>query len=158
MREAHAAGASALAAEPTGPAAWGWEGRTHGRRSPVARVLSMPEDKAGGNLWEGTVTAAAQIPASVPRPRLVGFGDWTKDGHAYRAELTEYVTLPVLQTGGPVLDRPLTLPGEWWAALRRTVDTIATVTTCRQSVRQQWIDRGFPRFNSIRHGTGPPQP
>ncbi|KUN99386.1 hypothetical protein AQJ67_25735 [Streptomyces caeruleatus] len=151
MRDAHAQGARALDAEPSGPEAWGWEGRTLGRRAGHLwlRVLSMSEEKAGGRLWEGTATAAEQIPAVVPRPKLVGIGTWTNDGHAYRAELTEYVTLPVLQAGGPVLEQSPYLPDAWWAALRRAVNEIATVPTNRQAVRQQWIDRGFPAFLGI---------
>ncbi|WP_370270896.1 hypothetical protein [Streptomyces sp. V4I8] len=151
MRDAHARGARALGAEPSGPEAWGWEGRTLGRRAGHLwlRVLSMPEEKAGGRLWEGAATAAVRIPESVPRPKLVGIGTWTNDGNAYRAELTEYVTLPVLQSGGPVLEQPPNLPDAWWAALRRAVDDIATVPTDRHAVRQQWIDRGFPAFLGI---------
>ncbi|MFJ4322779.1 hypothetical protein ACIP3A_06640 [Streptomyces tricolor] len=85
----------------------------------------------------------------MPRPRLHDLLDWSASGQAYRAELTEYVSLPALQTGGPVLHSELKLPDAWWADLRAALAAIATVATEQQAVRQQWVDRNFARFLGI---------
>ncbi|MBL1110573.1 hypothetical protein JK361_39545 [Streptomyces sp. 5-8] len=151
MRRAHAAAARKFGVEATGPEVWGWQGRTISRRAGRwwLRLLSVPEDKRGGRLWEGTAAADAALPRSVPRPRLHDLLDWSAGGQAYRAELTEYVSLPALQTGGPVLHSELELPDAWWADLRAALAAIATVATERQAVRQQWVDRNFARFLGI---------
>ncbi|GLV76078.1 hypothetical protein ACH4VS_21850 [Streptomyces hygroscopicus] len=76
----------------SGPEAWGWQGRTLGHRAADRwlRVVTAV-DKAGGRLWEGTALADTEALRSVPRPRPRGPLDWKTDGHAYRAELPEYV-------------------------------------------------------------------
>jgi hypothetical protein len=151
MQTAHEQATMSFGVESGGPDAWGWEGRTLGRRAGAhwLRVLAAEQGKAGGKLWDGTAEAEAALPAEVPRPRLVGVRDWTLDGYAYRAELVEYVPRPVLSTNGPDLTYEPDLPAEWWAALRGTLKTLAAVPTERQAVRQQWIDRRFPEFLGI---------
>jgi hypothetical protein len=85
----------------------------------------------------------------VPRPRLRGLLDWTADETAYRAELTEYVPVPPVTSGTPVLARDAALPDAWWADLRIALETLATVPTDREAVRQRWIDNNFRRFLGI---------
>ncbi|GAA3381312.1 hypothetical protein GCM10020367_72060 [Streptomyces sannanensis] len=151
MRRAHAVAARHLQVTPAGAEVWGWQGHTLGRRAGTSwlRVVSTPADRQGGRLWEGTALADALVHPSVPRPRLRGLLDWTCGEHAYRAELTEYVTVPLLTNGSPVLDRDVTLPDTWWNDLRTALTTLATVPTDREAVRQRWIDRNFRRFLGI---------
>nr|WP_258404858.1 hypothetical protein [Streptomyces sp. F12] len=72
--------------------------------------------------------------------------EWSAHSHAYRAELSEYVPLPALQAGGPVLTADLDLPSAWWADLRLALEATSAVVTDRQAVRQQWIDKNLTRF------------
>jgi hypothetical protein len=82
----------------------------------------------------------------VPRPRLRGVLDWASPDVAYRAELTEYVSIEPVTSGTPVLDQDIALPDSWWAELKSALGTLATVPTDRESVRQNWVDRNFRRF------------
>ncbi len=85
-----------------GPETWRGQGRTLGRRAADRRLrVAAAADKAGGRLREGTALADREVPRSVPRPRPRGLLDWSTDGHAYRAELPEYVTVPPLAVGTP---------------------------------------------------------
>ncbi|MGA5556102.1 hypothetical protein [Streptomyces lavendulocolor] len=152
MRRAHAAAARALKVTATGPDVWGWQGRTLGRKAGRwwLRLVCAPQDKRNLRLWEGTATAHQALPTAVPRPRLHDVLEWAAHGHAYRAELSEYVPLPALQTGGPVLTADLDLPSAWWADLRLALEATSTVVTDRQAVRQQWVDKNLTRFLGIR--------
>ncbi|MGO4636113.1 hypothetical protein AB4225_35125 [Streptomyces sp. 2RAF24] len=151
MRRAHATAAQQLHMAASGPEVWGWQGRTLGRRAGDCwlRIVSAKGDKAGGRLWEGTAAADTHVPRSVPRPRLRGVLDWTSADVAYRAELTEYVSVPPVTRGTPALDQDVDLPGSWWAELKSALGTLATVPTDRESVRQNWVDRNFRRFLGI---------
>ncbi|WP_274036482.1 hypothetical protein [Streptomyces sp. MMBL 11-1] len=151
MRRAHAAAARQFQVAASGPEMWGWQGRTLGRRAGDCwlRIVSAEAGKAGGRLWEGTATADTRVPRSVPRPRLRGVLDWTAPAVAYRAELTEYVSIPALTSGTPALDQDIALPDSWWSELRSALGTLATVPTDRESVRQNWVDRNFHRFLGI---------
>ncbi|MFI0219965.1 hypothetical protein [Streptomyces lydicus] len=151
MRQGHALAARHFSVTASGPEAWGWQGRTLGRRADRwwLRLVSTPVEKRGSRLWGGTSTADAALPRSVPRPRLHDVTEWTNGPDAYRAELSEYIAQPAFQAGGPVLTAEVSLPDSWWADLRAALATTATVTTDRQAVRQQWIDRNFTRFLGI---------
>lgn len=151
MRHAHTAAARTFKVTPTGPDVWGWQGRTPGRRAGQwwLRLVCAPEDKRNLRLWEGTATAHQALPAAVPRPRLHDVLEWSAHGHAYRAELSEYVPLPALQAGGPVLTAELDLPSAWWADLRRALEATSNVQTDRQAVRQQWVDKNLTRFLGV---------
>ncbi|MFD4210210.1 hypothetical protein ACFWRG_29955 [Micromonospora tulbaghiae] len=151
MRRAHASAAQQFRVSATGPEVWGWQGRTLGRRAGDCwlRIVSAEVDKAGGRLWEGTATADTHVPRSVPRPRLRGVLDWTAPDVAFRAELTEYVSVPPVTSGTPALDQDIALPDSWWSELKSALGTLATVPTDRESVRQNWVDRNFRRFLGI---------
>ncbi|MFF9673596.1 MULTISPECIES: hypothetical protein [Streptomyces] len=151
MRHAHAAAARMFKVTPTGPDVWGWQGRTLGRRAGQwwLRLVCAPEDKLNRRLWEGTTTAHHALPPAVPRPRLHDVLEWSAHGHAYRAELSEYVPLPALQSGGPVLTTDPDLPSVWWADLRLALEATSSVLTDRQAVRQQWVDKNLTRFLGI---------
>lgn len=152
MRQAHRSAAQAfLMPAASGPESWGWQGRTISRRvgDRWLRVVSQPLNKATGRLWDGAAAADASLPRTIPRPRLLDVIDWTAGGHRYRAELSELVPWPVLQRGGPVLEREADLPDVWWTELRAALTTLATVSTDRVSVRQGWIDRNFATYLGI---------
>ncbi|MFJ3946211.1 hypothetical protein [Streptomyces griseoaurantiacus] len=151
MRRAHAAAARQFKVPASGPEVWGWQGRTLGRRACDCwlRVVAAAVGKAGGRLWEGTALADSLVPRSVPRPRLRGLLDWSTDGHAYRAELSEYVTVPPLAVDTPALTGDIALPDAWWADLRTALETLASVPTDREAVRQRWVDNNFRRYLGI---------
>lgn len=151
MTRAHRSSASALGVTIVGPPVWGWHGRTLGRRALHSehglcwlRLLSAPAGEAGGKLWEGTALAAGLFPG-VHKPELHALHDQQGDGHAYRAELTSYVTAPVLSPD-PVLRQELDLPDQVLESLRRDTHTISQAVTDRVAVRQQWIDRRIPEL------------
>ncbi|GLW74693.1 hypothetical protein Kpho02_69900 [Kitasatospora phosalacinea] len=131
MRRAHATAARTLRVEPTGTELWGWQGRTLSRRAGRwwLRLVCAQQDRGGGRLWEGSATAQAALPPAVPRPRLHGLVDWSTGRHAYRAELSEYVPLPALQAGSPVLTSDPRLPDAWWTELQAALTATATVPT-----------------------------
>ncbi|WP_328436240.1 aminoglycoside phosphotransferase family protein [Streptomyces sp. NBC_00444] len=157
MTAAHAHAADALGTTVHGPPAWGWHGRTLGHRTahPVhgacwLRLLSLPADKAGGKLWEGTERAATAFPG-VRKPALHQLHDFTGDGYAYRAELTAYIDEPLL-SANPVLRHELALTDTWFATIRTSLSAIADTSTDRTAVRQEWITRAIPEY------TGHPAP
>ncbi|MEU7736778.1 NUDIX domain-containing protein [Streptomyces griseus] len=152
MRRTHAAAARTLHVRAHGPSTWGFRGRTLGRRADEGRwlrVVSVPLGKPRSITWDGTVHADTLLPRAVPRPRVDDLLEWTDPTHRYRAELSEYLPRPALQSGGPVLTRELDLPDSWWADLRAALTATAAVPTGRQAVRQQWIDRHFHRLLGI---------
>ncbi|MEU5136868.1 hypothetical protein [Streptomyces californicus] len=152
MRRAHAAAARTLHVRAHGPFTWGFQGRTLSRRADEdrwLRVVSAPLGKPCGITWDGTVRADTLFPRSVPRPRVHDLLEWTDLTHRYRAELSEYLPRPALQSGGPVLTRELHLPDSWWADLRAALIATSTVPTDRQAVRRQWIGRHFTRLLGI---------
>jgi len=159
MTAAHAHAAAALGSTVHGPQVWGWHGRTLGHRAehPVhgacwLRLASVPAEKAGGKLWEGTERAATAFPSAVRKPALHGLCDWTGDGgYAYRAELTAYIDEPVLSPD-PVLRHELDLTDAWFETIRTSLSAIAHTTTDRTAVRQEWISRAVPEY------TGHPAP
>lgn len=119
MRSRHERAARAFSVTVSGPEAWGWEGRTLGRRAGRwwLRLVSAPVDKRNVRLWEGTAAADSALPGSVPRPRLHDVTEWTDNAIVYRAELSEYIAQPALQSGGPVLTGDVDLPRSWWGDL-----------------------------------------
>ncbi|MFF3430266.1 hypothetical protein [Streptomyces sp. NPDC002602] len=149
MRQAHRSAARALLLPAAhGPESWGWQGRTLSRRTGDRwlRVVSQPQDKPLGRLWDGAAAAETALPRTIPRPRLADVMDWTAGEHRYRAEVSELVPWPALQRGGPVLEHEADLPNVWWTELRGALTTLAGVSTDRLSVRQNWIDRNFPTY------------
>jgi hypothetical protein len=157
MMSASARAADALTATAQGPQVWGWHGRTLSQRvdhpqhgACWLRLLSVPAGKEGGKLWEGTERAATAFP-TVRKPALHALHDHISGGYAYRAELTAYICEPVL-SADPVLRHELHLTDGWFETVRGTLSAIATASTDRTAVRQQWIDRAVPEY------TGQPAP
>ncbi|WP_237277076.1 hypothetical protein [Streptomyces caniscabiei] len=84
------------------------------------RLVSSPEDKASGKLWDGALDAQHAFGnLDGRRPALLAVHDAVDDGTAYRAELSARVDQPVL-SDDPVLQRDLQLPDSWWQDLAGT--------------------------------------
>lgn len=113
------------------------------------RLVSAPEDKAAGKLWDGALDAQHAFgDLDGHLPALLVVHDAVDDGIAYRAELSVRVDGPVL-SGDPVLQHDLELPGSWWNDLAGTLEKVAAVDTGRVAVRQQYMERAIPEFVGI---------
>jgi len=157
MRAHHHRAAKALAAElEPGGEFWGWAGRTLGAPARTAagepawlRLVSAPQDKASGKLWDGAVTAHKALgDLDGRRPALLGVHDENADGTAYRAELSARVSEPVL-SDDPILQDPLDLPDTWWTDLTQTLEKLAAAPTDRVAVRPQYMERAIPQYLGI---------
>ncbi|HEV3156815.1 MAG TPA: phosphotransferase [Candidatus Baltobacteraceae bacterium] len=141
-----------FSAVPFGDLIWGWYGRTLGTKIITAsdeaawlRVFCIPADKVDRRKWEGTAAAAQLFPRSIPRPALLNVYDWTEGENAYLAEITDYIVSRPCSPN-PVLRRELDLPDSWWAGLRTSLATIATIDTDRIHIRQEYLDRALPQY------------
>ncbi|KND39129.1 hypothetical protein IQ64_37150 [Streptomyces stelliscabiei] len=157
MRAQHARAAKALDVQiEPGSEFWGWAGRTLSAPARTAagqpawlRLVSAPEDKASGKLWDGALDAQHAFgDLDGHRPALLAVHDAFDVGTAYRAELSVRVDEPVL-SGDPVLQQDLQLPDSWWADLAGTLEKVAAVDTGRIAVRQQYMNRAIPEFVGI---------
>lgn len=151
MLQAHKEASQRLGVTCAGPAAWGWEGRTIGRRAGDRwlRLDAAPQGRAEPDPSAGLRGATDRVSDDVPRPLLFAASTWTADGFTYAAELATYVTAPVVCPHRPDLDHDPGLPDEWWAALRTALDSLASATPPRVTIRDQWIERAFPQFLGI---------
>ncbi|GGV03734.1 hypothetical protein GCM10010211_83760 [Streptomyces albospinus] len=144
-------------ADSAGGEAWGYAGRTLSGAVTAPdiaawlRLVSEPEGKAGGKLWEGPKEAEQSVPPTVPRPQLLGLADWSTDGWDYRAELYQHVDTPPV-SHNPVLRQGVDLPDTWWHDLHQALDHLALVDTSREAVREQYIRRRVPEFTGITPG------
>ncbi|PNE38987.1 hypothetical protein [Streptomyces noursei] len=133
---------------------WGYAGRTLSGAATAPdspawlRLVSEPEGKAGGKLWEGPREAERLVPTAVPRPQQIGLRDWSADGWAYRAELYEYVTTPPVSRS-PVLHHIVGLSDTWWHDLHQAIDRLTPIDTNRQAVREQYIRHRVPEYTGI---------
>lgn len=151
MTAAHHRAAATLAVTVTGPASWGWNGRTLGRRGHHRehgdcwlRLDSAPVGRRPDVLWEGASQAWAALP-EVPQPRLYAVHETREEQTLYHAELAAYLSSRVCFPG-PVLRTPLDLPDRWWASLRVSLASVSAARTDRCTVRHEWLARAFPRF------------
>ncbi|MFJ2565743.1 hypothetical protein ACIO02_22775 [Streptomyces sp. NPDC087568] len=157
MRAHHAHTAKALdvQVEP-GAEFWGWAGRTLGAPARTAtgapawlRLVSAPEDKASGKLWDGALDAQHAFgDLDGHRPALLAVHDAVDDDIAYRAELSVRVDDPVL-SDDPVLQHEAQMPDFWWNDLAGTLEKVAAVETSRVAVRQQYMERAITEFVGI---------
>jgi hypothetical protein len=144
-------------ADSAGGAVWGYAGRTLScavttpARPAWLRLVSEPEGKGAGKLWEGPKASEDSVPPTVPRPRLINLEDWSADGWDYRAELYEFVSTPPVSKS-PILRDGVDLPDSWWHDLHRALDHLARVPTHREAVREQYIRRRVPEFTGITPG------
>ena len=151
MRTAHDQAASRLGLVCAGPAAWGYLGRTIGRRAGDTwlRVASVPVDRPSRLPGEGIIGAAQVVPESVPRARLISVLDWNEPGYAYQADLSQFIDAPVIAPQRPDLDRDPGLPDQWWSELRLALAELASVDTPTIRGRDGWIAKAFPTFLGV---------
>lgn len=133
---------------PTGQV-WGWRGRTLSGPivvGPTVTWLRLASGRAGEisrTFWRGNVTAEQQIPADVPRPRLLHREEWESGPWRYAAEMFEHVIAkPLSETPAP--SWPLATrhhPDSWWFGLRRTLDVVGAVSTRRFTVGPVWAEQ-----------------
>jgi hypothetical protein len=115
----------------------------------LLRLVSAPEGKASGKLWDGALDAQdASGDLDGHRPELLGVHDAFDDGTAYRAELSVRVDQPVL-SDDPILQHERQLPDAWWNDLAGTLEKVSAVGTDRVAVRQQYMERAIPEFVGI---------
>ncbi|MGW3952504.1 phosphotransferase [Streptomyces sp. NPDC004752] len=155
MRRAFMRSAETLGVEIADPEFWGWHGRTLSSRAEHPdrgacwlRLLSAPQDRGAGKIWEGNRRAAALFDGRIHKPLLYDSAQSSSDGFTYQAELHEYVTEPVCSPM-PVLRTDPDPPTSWWDSLRTDLDYVSTVPTDRVAVRQEWVDRTVPRFLGV---------
>ncbi|MFJ2607987.1 hypothetical protein ACIO13_23885 [Streptomyces sp. NPDC087425] len=157
MRAHHARAVKALAVQTEpGTEFWGWAGRTLGAPARTVtgtpawlRLVSAPQDKTAGKLWDGALDAQHAFgDLDGHRPALLAVHDAVDDGIAYRAELSVRVDDPVL-SDDPVLQHDIQLPEAWWNDLAGTLEKVSVVATDRVAVRQQYVDRAIPEFLGI---------
>ncbi len=124
----------------TGEPVFGWQLRSinapaQGRDGFYwLRVLSeqsrhiAQEDVA--DFWTGNVDANAIT--GVPKPSVLDLLEWDEPAHQRRVRAEVMTWLPGHPCSPtPLLRVPLHLPDRWWAALRRSVDTIRATSTTR---------------------------
>ncbi|MFF2938049.1 hypothetical protein [Streptomyces mirabilis] len=157
MRARHGRAAKALDVQvELGSEFWGWAGRTLGAPArtttgaPVwLRLVSAPQDKASGKLWDGTLDAQHAFgDLDGHRPALLAVHDAVDGGTAYRAELSVRVDRPVL-SDDPILRHGIQLPDSWWNDLAGTLAKVSAVSTDRVAVRQRYMERAIPEFVGI---------
>ncbi|MER7178867.1 hypothetical protein ABT404_05185 [Streptomyces hyaluromycini] len=119
------------------------------------RLVSAPQDKASGKLWDGALDAQHAFgDLDGHRPALLAVHDAVDDGTAYRAELFARVDVPVL-SDDPILQHNLQLPDTWWNDLAGTLEKVSAAGTDRVAVRQQYMDRAIPEFVGISAPSAP---
>lgn len=156
LRRMHAAQARARRALQARPASqrqqiWGWRGRTLSQ--PVTtpngpawlRLNSVLADQIVDTFWNGTLDAQRRLPPSIPRPRLLGWHDWTDQPWAYRAELYEHTAArPVAHHA--ILTTEPDLPVSWWAAVRTALHDVAAVPTDRTTLHHGFLAWAMPHY------------
>ncbi|MFI1799012.1 phosphotransferase [Streptomyces sp. NPDC020379] len=157
MRAHHDRAARALGVRlDDGTEFWGWAGRTLGRggtatdgRRVWLRLLTAPEAKATGKLWEGNRTAEKAFGAlGGRRPELLAVQDAREAGVVYRAELSAHLDMPVISSD-PVLRSPASLSPGWWGSLHTALRTVTDATTDRIAVRREYLERALPQFVEV---------
>lgn len=122
-----------------------------------AGLACAPIGQVVATFWDGSIEADKVMPASVPRPRLRRWHDWNDQRWEYRAELYDHAAARPAATS-PVLTTMPDLPSPWWAAVRVTLDDIASVRTSRITIHQSFLDHAMPRLLGTPIGTTAPRP
>ncbi|WP_327344408.1 aldo/keto reductase [Streptomyces europaeiscabiei] len=152
VQDAFTGSVKALGVTVDGPEVWDWHGRTLSGRVQHPdqglcwlRLLTAPQDKASGKIWDGNRAAAALFDRNIRKPALYDTIEEVSDSYVYQAELHQYVDEPVCSRS-PVLRTDLAPPAAWWNSLRTDLEYVNSATTDRVAVRQEWADRTVPRF------------
>ncbi|MFD4538319.1 hypothetical protein [Streptomyces bauhiniae] len=111
--------------------------------------MTAPADKATGKIWEGNLRAAELFDLGIKKPALYDAVEQEVRGHAYRAELSQYIPEPVLSPSPVLSPEAVVPPDSWWESLRADLSTVAKAVTDRVAVRQEWVDRSVPHFLNL---------
>lgn len=140
-----------LGGRPGPPAerVWGWRGRTLsgpvilGDTTTWTRLASGRTGEIAQTFWRGNAVAQRDLPASLPRPRLLERDEWETLPWRYAVEVFEHSdTGPLSRAPNP--SRPLTAgstENRWWSALRAALDDVAAVPTDRFTIGPIWTDQ-----------------
>lgn len=96
-------------------------------RQTWVRISVCPTEAAAKR---GGLEATAALPPEVTHPLWHQGACWRGEGVLWRADETELVTEPVIQSGGILTCDP-ELPGVWWQRLAAALDALAAVSTSR---------------------------
>ncbi|MEX2985593.1 hypothetical protein [Streptomyces sp. C36] len=157
MRAHHNRAARALGVTcDDGSELWGWAGRTLGRAGSATdgrrvwlRLLTAPEAKATGKLWEGNQAAKKTFGTlGGRRPELLAIHDTREAGVVYRAELSAHLDMLVI-SADPILRSTVELSAGWWESLHSVLHAVADATTDRIAVRLGYLERALPEFVGV---------
>jgi hypothetical protein len=109
------------------------------------RLASAATDTIPRTFWNGAVDAEKTLPASIQRPRLLRWNDWTSEPWAYRAELYEHVPTPTISQRNVLTSQPA-LSSAWWDSLRATLGKLSTTQTERCAADQEFLTWALPRY------------
>ena len=115
-----------ISAPATGPAGDRW-----------LRVESARPEWAGGQNWRGN-SDAAELPARIPRPTVLGVTEWDSDGRRQRAELSTREP-GLAPSSTDVLRAEIDISDGWWRDLRAALDQLRQVDTERVHVDQAGV-------------------
>lgn len=142
---------------------WGWRGRTlsararHGDSSYWMRLASSPAREIPQPFWHGNRTAQAELPAAIPRPRLLTFEEASDGDWAYATEIFEISPTPVLDPQ-KTASRPVLPDDDWWQDLRAALDSVAAIPTDRRPVTPAFLDTVMTYVLGDRAPTKPAEP
>jgi hypothetical protein len=109
------------------------------------RLSSAPTSQLLDTYWNGAIDAEQHLPASIPRPRLRRWHDWTDPTYSYRGELYDYVSTDTIATRAAITT-PVDVPATWWPAVRAALDTIATTATTRRTIEPGFLAWAMPHY------------
>ncbi len=165
MRAAHATARTCMEARMLGDRreTWGWHGRTLSQ--PVItttgpgwlRLSATLAGHASAIFWEGAVEAEQAMPATVPRPRLRHWHDWSEHAWQYRAELYDLAVAKNISASAVLTTQPR-LSAEWWSAARDALRAITTVSTTRHTITRTYLRQAMPRLLGTPIDPEPPFP
>lgn len=128
----------------SGDVAFGWKEKSAGKKVQDAqgklfwlKVLVKPEN-ISDKLWNGEIDANKI--KNVKKPNILKFTDILINKQIYRIVLMTYIPFPVCSDSSE-LKNSITLESTWFAQLKNSLKSLKRITTDRQAVRQDLINR-----------------
>jgi hypothetical protein len=138
------------------PTTWGWKVRTLSGAINLAagpawlRIARMPHGHPPSVFWTGNRDAHRELPASVPRPRLLRGTEFGDDAWDYCAEAFELLPASLL-SGQPTTPWSVLPPQSWWQGLRTALRTVAGARTSRFTIQPDRLDAMMGRVLGSGH-------
>lgn len=134
-----------------GECRYGWGGKSAGSAAVGLsvddrvwlRVTSRAVASAPWGLWTG-VADASRI-EGVAKPRLLSQIEWREGDLVWRADVESFVSDPVCSTT-PELREQLLPSAQWFASLRRSLESLQRYHTTRVNTRQDLITRRIREY------------